>query len=569
MTGNLNNFSPVLLSFPIKYNFRIKISLLQQKVLPLQMNLSQKSSSFEDFAGQVVIYTEIGNARCAKGRDLLRREGVPYTDVSLDSFPQHTQEVFDRTGTEVLPQIFFNNIYIGNEADLERVIGEKNKWESLIEHVRREKCTNGPIVPHPMNAIGFEEYDNENNNKCCEEVLWVPDEYSKLVRDMKNAQLIKNNRVSDLERGKGNFVSKTVKLKVYRSSFKGEQLIEWLMRQKGIRRSEALEVGQELIDRHVGRQTSKEAGMTFSPDRYYQLVEDDENKPLNAVQNGEDEEEKKPRIPVAKCNEKFTRLLKPVYSDILTDHNQSIIYGGLSSNDNFTRYIQFARELNQVTFDDSTPDDRLTFFINVYNMMLIHITLKHGPPIGIWQRRKLVNATYYLIGGHRYALHSIINGILRANKKGPGMLWKAFGKQDERLPISLSVCDPLIYFALCSGSKTTPPLRVYHSNTIHQEMRENARTALLKGDKFLRVDMKKNVIHLGKTFKWFSDDFGGTIEKTLQWILDVIDTDVSDKKNNLQKLFFTGEYSVEYIPYDWSTNGRMDEKEKEEMTKNE
>ncbi|PIC35109.1 hypothetical protein B9Z55_014564 [Caenorhabditis nigoni] len=334
-------------------------------------------------------------------------------------------------------------------------------------------------------------------------------------------------------------------------------------------RSEALEVGQELIDRHVGRQTSKEAGMTFSPDRYYQLVEDDENKPLNAVQNGEDEEGKKPRIPVAECNEKFTRLLKPVYSDILTDHNQSIIYGGLSSNDNFTRYLQFARELNQVTFDDSTPDDRLTFFINVYNMMLIHITLKHGPPIGIWQRRKLVNATYYLIGGHRYALHSIINGILRANKKGPGMLWKAFGKQDERLPISLPVCDPLIYFALCSGSKTTPPLRVYHSKTIHQEMRENARTALLKGDKFLRVDMKKNVIHLGKTFKWFSDDFGGTIEKTLQWILDVIETDDSDKKNNLQKLFFTGEYSVEYIPYDWSTNGRMDEKEKEETIKNE
>lgn len=49
-----------------------------------------------------------------------------------------------------------------------------------------------------MNAIGFEEYDAENNNKCCEEVLWVPDEYSKLVRDMKNAQLIKNNRVGDL-----------------------------------------------------------------------------------------------------------------------------------------------------------------------------------------------------------------------------------------------------------------------------------------------------------------------------------------------------------------------------------
>lgn len=96
-------------------------------------------------------------------------------------------------------------------------------------------------------------------------------------------------------------------------------------------------------------------------------------------------------------------------------------------------------------------------------------------------------------------------------------------------------------------------------------MRENARQTLLRGDKFLRVDMKKNVIHLGKTFKWFSDDFGGSTEKILQWILDVLDTNESDKKHNLQKLFFTGEYSIEYIPYDWSTNGRMDEKEREDI----
>lgn len=100
-------------------------------------------------------------------------------------------------------------------------------------------------------------------------------------------------------------------------------------------RSEALEIGQELIDRHVGQQTSKESGMTFSPDRlakkidgdknifggcrYYQLVEDDENKPLNA---GEDDGDKKQSFPVAECNEKFSKLLKPIFNDILTDDNQ-------------------------------------------------------------------------------------------------------------------------------------------------------------------------------------------------------------------------------------------------------
>lgn len=158
------------------------------------------------------------------------------------------------------------------------------------------------------------------------------------------------------------------------------------------------------------------------------------------------------------------------------------------------------------------------------------------------------------------------------------MLWKAFGKQDARLSLSCPQCDPLIHFALCTGSKTTPPVRLYNSKvksvelflivtetlqTIHQDLRANARQSLLNGEKFLRIDTKKNVIHLGKTFKWFSEDFGGSTEKILQWILDVLDGEESDKKHNLQKLFFTGEYSIEYIPFDWSTNGRMEEKELE------
>ncbi len=34
-------------------------------------------------------------------------------------------------------------------------------------------------------------------------------------------------------------------------------------------------------------------------------------------------------------------------------------------------------------------------------------------------------------------LFSIENGILRGNRKGIGMLWRPFGKQDERLPVCI------------------------------------------------------------------------------------------------------------------------------------
>ncbi|CAB3406671.1 unnamed protein product [Caenorhabditis bovis] len=365
---------------------------------------------------------------------------------------------------------------------------------------------------------------------------------------MRKAQLIKNNKINLLT--------------TYKNSFKGEELIEWLMREKNIKRSEALEFSQELIDRHVGKQTSKEAGMTFSPDRYYQLVEDDENKPLNANLDDDDTQR---RFDIVECNAKLAQLLEDVYIDILDDDNRSIVYQNLQFNANFNNYAQFARQLKYLDLTSSTSsiDERLAFFVNIYNIMLIHMTLKCGPPQSIWQRRKLVNSTYYQIGDHKYALHSVMNGILRGNRKGPGMLWKAFGKHDGRLVLALPQCEPLVHFAVITGSKTTPPLRVYSSKVfdeqiqnIYRELRDNAKSTLLFGDKYLRVDIKKNVIHLGKTFKWYCEDFGGTKEKMIQWILEILDDDDSDKKHNLERLYFTGDYSVEYIPFDWSTNGK-------------
>ena len=45
------------------------------------------------------------------------------------------------------------------------------------------------------------------------------DEYAAVVRDMKNAKLIGDNRIGILN---------------YKNSFKGEQLIKWLVKEKGL-----------------------------------------------------------------------------------------------------------------------------------------------------------------------------------------------------------------------------------------------------------------------------------------------------------------------------------------------
>jgi hypothetical protein len=42
----------------------------------------------DDFKGTVIIYSSIGSPACMKAKLQLAKLGIPYTDVSLDSFPQ-------------------------------------------------------------------------------------------------------------------------------------------------------------------------------------------------------------------------------------------------------------------------------------------------------------------------------------------------------------------------------------------------------------------------------------------------------------------------------------------------
>lgn len=94
------------------------------------------------------------------------------------------------------------------------------------------------------------------------------------------------------------------------------------------------------------------------------------------------------------------------------------------------------REAVNLDVANSTIEERLAFFINCYNMQLLHITFKYGLPQTIWHKRSYMYSIYYQIGEHLYSLQSIFNGILRGNKKGYNMLWKSFGKEDRRRPVS-------------------------------------------------------------------------------------------------------------------------------------
>lgn len=101
-----------------------------------------------------------------------------------------------------------------------------------------------------------------------------------------------------------------------------------------------------------------------------------------------------------------------------------------------SRYLRITEELQRVDLPDIPREEKLSFFINLYNMMTIHAILVWGHPSGTLERRRLQGDFKYVIGGCTYSLSAIHNGILRANLRPPYNFIKLFGAKDKRLKVS-------------------------------------------------------------------------------------------------------------------------------------
>ena len=77
-------------------------------------------------------------------------------------------------------------------------------------------------------------------------------------------------------------------------------------------------------------------------------------------------------------------------------------------------------------------EEKLSFFINLYNMMAIHAILVWGHPAGPLERTKMFGEFKYVIRGYTYSLSAIQHGIIRGNQRQPYHLAKPFNEKDKR-----------------------------------------------------------------------------------------------------------------------------------------
>ncbi|XP_028249819.1 uncharacterized protein LOC114426538 isoform X2 [Parambassis ranga] len=364
--------------------------------------------------GRVTVYSIQGCPHCIQAKATLRQLGVPVCDVDIGIHSELRAKVKELTGRSTVPQIFFNNVHVGGNDDLQKL--DPAELRRLVTLVREE--------PLPADALPLPEKNQPDDT--AEETDRAA-ELSLLLREM---------------------------------------------------------------------------------------------------------------------------ILK-LFSEHLSADGKSVDYKGMSVNPAFERYCELAIQLQRVELLSLSREEKLAFFINIYNALVIHGYLRLGAPTNMWQRYRFFNYVSYLIGGEVFTLQDIENGVLRGNRKGVAQLRRPFSKTDPRLQMALPDAEPLIHFALNCGAKGCPPIKTYTPQDIDTQLR-TAAEAFLENDDGCVIDSGKREVRLSQIFKWYKADFGGTDEKLLNWVLEHMGD--SPKKTSLQGILSAGKTKVSFLPYDWSSN---------------
>ena len=214
------------------------------------------------------------------------------------------------------------------------------------------------------------------------------------------------------------------------------------------------------------------------------------------------------------------------------------------------RYLQKVETLDPAAFDSWSREEKMVFWINVYNAITIYGIVKNYPiqyggfvsrlrfpKSSIRQMKNFWDTVFIPVMGNNISLDQIEHAILR----------KKFG-------------DPRIHFTLVCASQGCPRLRAeaYIPEKFQEQLEQETRQFISSED-YISLDTKKNILFISSIFTWYAKDFpyDGTkhwIKKyrknergIVQFIVSYLDSGRAEyiKKNNPR---------IEHKEYDWSLN---------------
>ncbi|XP_057723070.1 uncharacterized protein LOC130937543 isoform X1 [Arachis stenosperma] len=196
--------------------------------------------------------------------------------------------------------------------------------------------------------------------------------------------------------------------------------------------------------------------------------------------------------------------------------------------------------------------EKLAFWINIYNSCMLNAYLEHGIPESPEMVVALMQKATITVGGQLLNAITIEHFILRLPYHLKFTCPKA-GKNDEvkaRSIFGLEWCEPLVTFALSCGSWSSPAVRVYTASKVDEEL-EAAKREYLQAAVGIT---KGNKLIIPKLLDWYSLDFAKDLDSLLDWVC--LQLPHETRKQAVECLQRKGTESlshlVQIMPYDFS-----------------
>ncbi|MSR42942.1 MAG: DUF547 domain-containing protein [Pedosphaera sp.] len=228
-------------------------------------------------------------------------------------------------------------------------------------------------------------------------------------------------------------------------------------------------------------------------------------------------------VPFDHQQQTFARVLKAVV------RNGQVDYTLLRrQRDELETALDAAAAVSRDAFAGWTPNQQLSFLLNVYNAQILALLADHPEAKSIKDLgglRPVWNLPTARLFGKKWSLDELEHEFIRKQFKNPS-----------------------VHFALVCGAKGCPPLRTepYSAAELETQFQEQARQFL--GDTLKnQVDVKKRVVHLSPLFKWYREDFGKSDAQLLEFVARHLPPELAAELGK-------GGFTIEYTDYDWSVN---------------
>ncbi|XP_047044519.1 uncharacterized protein LOC124648874 [Lolium rigidum] len=243
------------------------------------------------------------------------------------------------------------------------------------------------------------------------------------------------------------------------------------------------------------------------------------------------------------------------YKNLVRFTSSAFDLRGFSSSPLLTKLREMLEALQQVDLRFLTHQQKLAFWLNIYNTCIMHGILQHGLPSNSEKLLALKNKATINVSGQKFNALVIENFILRQPSSVKEELWKCdidVEEQHVRSLYGLNSSEPNILFALCCGIRSSPALRIYKAERVMMDL-EKAKLDYLQASLVVtstRRLMIPSLIHSNM------HDFAKDMESLLRWICDQLPTSWSLRKSMLdclrgQQGHLKVDDVVEVIQYDY------------------